>query len=258
MTLAEIVTKTLAWQIVGVQFPENVVDNTTAIKTVRILCTEHPKNYSFGVIDETVHLTDTIIENTSEEKIIENIDNRVIAAINSVIGDNIECTYDPIKDPFQPENDQFQCWDSPNLEILINKLANKIAQRTRRGVGNFVLVNSEGLNYLISSTRGYFARFGEGYPGKLYPKHPKHQGILLNMFDVYLVENIDGIIIGYKGEDHIFLVGDKDSGVIYVPHKLSENENILTDAIFMLSNEDNALGNAASYYCKIVVNKGEK
>ena len=48
------------------------------------------------------------------------------------------------------------------LAVLINRAANKIAQNTRRGAGNFAVVSPEALTVLQSATTSAFARTTEG------------------------------------------------------------------------------------------------
>ena len=70
------------------------------------------------------------------------------------------------------------------LAVLINQQANLIAQRTRRGAGNYAVVSSEALTILQSATTSAFARSTEGVFEA--PTNTKFVGTLNNSMRVYV------------------------------------------------------------------------
>jgi hypothetical protein len=70
------------------------------------------------------------------------------------------------------------------LAILINRQANLIASRTRRGAGNWVVVSPTALTILQSATTSAFARTTEGTFEA--PTNTKFVGTLNNTMRVYV------------------------------------------------------------------------
>lgn len=149
------------------------------------------------------------------------------------------------------------------LATLINRQANLIAQRTRRGAGNWVVVSNAALTVLQSATTSAFARTTEGVFEA--PTNTKFVGTLNSSVRVY--------VDAYAGDDQVVLVGYKGNGEVdaaayYCPYiPLMSSGVVLDPATFEptvsfmsrygyleLSNAASSLGNAADYLGVIGVN----
>ena len=151
------------------------------------------------------------------------------------------------------------------LAVLINRSANLIAARTRRGAGNYVVVSPTMLTVLQSATTSAFARTTEG-PFEA-PTNTKFVGTLngtMRVFvDQYAADNAV-VLVGYKGD------GEIDAAAFYCPYiPLMSSGTVLDPATFEptvsfmtrygyveLNNQASSLGNAADYVSKIDVNAG--
>jgi len=149
------------------------------------------------------------------------------------------------------------------LAVLINRSANLIAARTRRGAGNYVVVSPTMLTVLQSATTSAFARTTEG-PFEA-PTNTKFVGTLngtMRVFvDQYAADNAP-VLVGYKGD------GEIDAAAFYCPYiPLMSSGTVLDPATFEptvsfmtrygyveLNNQASSLGNAADYVSKIDVN----
>jgi len=151
------------------------------------------------------------------------------------------------------------------LAVLINRSANLIASRTRRGAGNWVVVSPTILTVLQSATTSAFARTTEG-PFEA-PTNTKFVGTLNGIMKVFVnqyASDSANIIVGYKGE------GEIDAAAFYCPYiPLMSSGTVLDPSTFEpvvsfmtrygyveLSNQASSLGNAADYLSKIAVNSG--
>jgi hypothetical protein len=147
------------------------------------------------------------------------------------------------------------------LAVLINKNANTIAARTRRGAGNWVIVSPTMLTVLQSATTSAFARTTEG-PFEA-PTNTKFVGTLNGTMRVYVNQyaSDDTVLVGYKGTT------ETDAAAFYCPYiPLMSSGTVLDPATFEpvvsfmtrygyveLSNQASSLGNAADYLNKITV-----
>ena len=98
---------------------------------------------------------------------------------------------------------------------MINREANRIAQRTRRGAGNWVVLSPVALTVLQSATTSAFARTTEGTFEA--PTNTKMVGTLNGAMRVYVNSYAaDGanVLIGYKGP------GEVDAAAFYCPYKI--------------------------------------
>ncbi len=151
------------------------------------------------------------------------------------------------------------------LAVLINRSANLIAARTRRGAGNYVVVSPTILTVLQSATTSAFARTTEG-PFEA-PTNTKFVGTLNNTLRVFVDQYANDstpILVGYKGD------GEIDAAAFYCPYiPLMSSGTVLDPATFEptvsfmtrygyveLQNQASSLGNAADYLSKIDVNAG--
>jgi len=147
------------------------------------------------------------------------------------------------------------------LAVLINKAANDIAARTRRGAGNWVVVSPSVLTVLQSATTSAFARTTEG-PFEA-PTNTKLVGTLNNTVKVYVNQYAtnDDVLVGYKGSS------EADAAAFYCPYvPLMSSGTVLDPDTFEpvvsfmtrygyveLNNQASSLGNAADYLNKIAV-----
>ena len=147
------------------------------------------------------------------------------------------------------------------LAVLINRVANKIAQRTRRGAGNWAVVSPTVLTLLQSATTSAFARTTEGTFEA--PTNTKFVGTLNSAMKVYVngYATSDDVIVGYKGSS------ESDAAAFYCPYiPLMSSGVVLDPATFEpvvsfmtrygyveLTNTASSLGNAADYLGKVGV-----
>jgi hypothetical protein len=151
------------------------------------------------------------------------------------------------------------------LAVLINRAANLIATRTRRGAGNYVVVSPTMLTVLQSATTSAFARTTEG-PFEA-PTNTKFVGTLNNTMRVFVDQYASDsapLLVGYKGD------GEIDAAAFYCPYiPLMSSGTVLDPSTFEptvsfmtrygyveLNNQASSLGNAADYLSKIAVTAG--
>jgi hypothetical protein len=148
------------------------------------------------------------------------------------------------------------------LAVLINRTANKIAQRTRRGAGNWAVVSPQALTVLQSATTSAFARTTEG--SFEAPTNQKFVGTLNSAMkiyvDTYQADN-GAVLVGYKGSS------EADAAAFYCPYIPLMSSGVVLDpstfepvVSFMtrygyveLNNTASSLGNAADYLAKVAV-----
>lgn len=152
------------------------------------------------------------------------------------------------------------------LGILVNKVANDIARKTRRGAGNFIVVSPTVVSVLQSASKSVFAPAVSGsFEG---PNNTKLVGVLNGTIKVYsfLFNDAtaigDNILVGYKGGN-----GETDTGYFYCPYIPLMTSNVVTDPttynqqVMLMTRYGKAtfrststsLGNSADYYGKITV-----
>jgi hypothetical protein len=110
------------------------------------------------------------------------------------------------------------------LAILINRQANLIAARTRRGAGNWVVVSPTALTVLQSATTSAFARTTEGTFEA--PTNTKFVGTLNNSMRVYVDQyaaDATPVLVGYKG------AGEIDAAAYYCPYVPLTSSGIVID-----------------------------
>jgi len=146
------------------------------------------------------------------------------------------------------------------LAVLINRVANKIAQRTRRGAGNWAVVSPQALTVLQSATTSAFARTTEGTFEA--PTNTKFVGTLNGAMRVFVNTYAgDGtpVLVGYKG------TSETDAAAFYCPYiPLMSSGVVLDPATFEpvvsfmtrygyveLTNTASSFGNAADYLGEI-------
>jgi len=149
------------------------------------------------------------------------------------------------------------------LAIQINRVSNLIAQRTRRGAGNYAVVSPFALTILQSATTSAFARTTEGTFEA--PTNTKFVGTLNNALKVYVnsyANDATSILVGYKG------ASESDAPAFYCPYIPLMSSGVVLDpstfepvVSFMtrygyveLSNTASSLGNAADYLGLVQIN----
>ena len=148
------------------------------------------------------------------------------------------------------------------LAVMINRAANKIAQRTRRGAGNFAVVSPHTLTVLQSATTSAFARTTEG--AFAAPTNNKMVGTLNGAMKVYVdtyASDATPVLVGYKG------ASESDAAAFYCPYIPLMSSGVVLDPTtfepvvsFMtrygyveLSNTASSLGNAADYLGEVAI-----
>ena len=167
------------------------------------------------------------------------------------------------------------------LGVLINKVANEIAAKTRRGAGNFIVVSPAVVSVLQSASKSVFAPAVAGsFEG---PNNTRLVGVLNGTIKVYsflfnssfgtvaagsavpggATASSEIVLVGYKGGN-----GETDTGYFYCPYIPLMTSNTVVDPstynnqlmvmtrygkVTFVSN-NTSLANSADYYGKVVVN----
>lgn len=167
------------------------------------------------------------------------------------------------------------------LGVLINKVANEIAAKTRRGAGNFIVVSPQVVSVLQSAAKSVFAPAVSG--SFVGPNNTMLVGVLNGTIKVYsflfnasfgpvaagtvpnggATATSDVVLVGYKGGG-----GETDTGYFYCPYVPLMTSNTVVDPntynnqlmvmtrygkVTFVSNAS-SLANSADYYGKVVVN----
>lgn len=150
------------------------------------------------------------------------------------------------------------------LGVLINKVANEIARKTRRGPANWIVVSPLVVSILQSASKSVFAPAVAGsFEG---PNNTKLVGTLNGSIKVYTYiyhdQGNEPILLGFKGGS-----GEMDAGYFYCPYIPLMSSGVVIDpntfnphvslstrygkATF--TNTATSLGNSADYYGRISV-----
>lgn len=146
------------------------------------------------------------------------------------------------------------------LAVTMNRAANAIAQRTRRGAGNWAVVGTDALTAIQSASTSAFARTTEG--SFEAPVNQKMVGTLNGAMKVYVDTyqgTNDSVLVGYKGSS------EADAAAFYCPYiPLMSSGTVLDPDTFepvvgfmtrygyvALTNTASSLGNAGDYLQKI-------
>ena len=195
------------------------------------------------------------------QEITAEIDQEIIASLISLAGTATQ-TYDQSA---VSGTATFVGDEHAALAVQINRVSNLIAQRTRRGAGNYAVVSPFALTILQSATTSAFARTTEGTFEA--PTNTKFVGTLNNAMKIYVNSYAtDGtdILIGYKG------ASESDAPAFYCPYIPLMSSGVVLDpstfepvVSFMtrygyveLSNTASSLGNAADYLGLVAINSG--
>ena len=194
------------------------------------------------------------------QEITAEIDQEILASLRSLA--SIEETYDQ---SLVSGTATFVGDEHAALAIQINRVSNLIAQRTRRGSGNWAVVSNQALTILQSATTSAFARTTEGTFEA--PTNTKFVGTLNGAMRIYVdayksdTDDDNQILIGYKG------ASEADAAAFYCPYiPLMSSGVVLDPATFEpvvgfltrygyveLNNTASSLGNAADYLGKVKI-----
>jgi len=191
------------------------------------------------------------------QEITAEIDQEVLASLSTLAG-TAALTYDQAA---VSGTATFVGDEHAALAVQINRVANLIAQRTRRGAGNYAVVSPTVLTLLQSATTSAFARTTEGTFEA--PTNTKFVGTLNSAMRVYVngYATSDDVLVGYKG------TSESDAPAFYCPYIPLMSSGVVLDpstfepvVSFMtrygyveLTNTASSLGNAADYLGKVAV-----
>ena len=190
------------------------------------------------------------------QEITAEIDQEIIASLRALSG-----TTDAYDQAAVSGTATFVGDEHAALAVMINRAANRIAQRTRRGAGNWAVVSPAVLTVLQSATTSAFARTTEG--SFEAPTNTKMVGTLNNAMKIYVNTYAadDTVLVGYKGSS------ESDAAAFYCPYIPLMSSGVVLDPTsfepvvsFMtrygyveLSNTASSLGNAADYLAEVSV-----
>ena len=195
------------------------------------------------------------------QEITAEIDQEVLASLRALA--SVEETYDQA---LVSGTATFVGDEHAALAIQINRVSNLIAQRTRRGAGNWAVVSNQALTILQSATTSAFARTTEGTFEA--PTNTKFVGTLNGAMRIYVdsyksdTDENNQVLIGYKGSSeadapafYCPYIPLMSSGVVLDPNTFEPVVGFLTRYGYVeLSNTASSLGNAADYLGKVAIN----
>jgi hypothetical protein len=194
------------------------------------------------------------------QEITAEIDQEILSSLRALA--SVEQTYDQ---SLVSGTATFVGDEHAALAIQINRVANLIAQRTRRGSANWAVVSNQALTILQSATTSAFARTTEGTFEA--PTNTKFVGTLNGAMRIYVdayktdTDDNNQVLVGYKG------TSEADAAAFYCPYiPLMSSGVVLDPATFEpvvgfltrygyveLSNTASSLGNAADYLGKVAI-----
>jgi len=195
------------------------------------------------------------------QEITAEIDQEVLASLNTLAGTAGQ-TYDQAA---VSGTATFVGDEHAALAVQINRVSNQIAQRTRRGAGNWAVVSPFALTILQSATTSAFARTTEGTFEA--PTNTKMVGTLNNAMKVYVntyaADNAN-VLVGYKGSSesdaaafYCPYIPLMSSGVVLDPSTFEPTVSFMTRYGYIeLSNTASSLGNAADYLGAVAITSG--
>jgi Major capsid protein Gp23 len=195
------------------------------------------------------------------QEITAEIDQEILASLQSLAGSALY-TYDQAS---VSGTATFVGDEHAALAVMINRVANLIAQRTRRGAGNYAVVSPFALTILQSATTSAFARTTEGTFEA--PTNTKFVGTLNNAMKVYVnsyASDSQSILVGYKGSSesdapafYCPYIPLMSSGVVLDPSTFEPVVSFMTRYGYVeLSNTASSLGNAADYLGLVGITSG--
>ena len=192
------------------------------------------------------------------QEITAEIDQEVLASLRTLSGTAVE-TYDQAA---VSGTATFVGDEHAALAVQINRAANLIAQRTRRGAGNYAVVSPFALTVLQSATTSAFARTTEG--SFEAPTNQKMVGTLNSAMKIYVdtyAADDSAVLVGYKGSS------EADAAAFYCPYIPLMSSGVVLDpstfepvVSFMtrygyveLNNTASSLGNAGDYVGEVAM-----
>ena len=192
------------------------------------------------------------------QEIVVEIDQEIIGSLRSLAGTGTEIDFSALSGTSVFVGDRHAA-----LAIEINRSANRIAARTRRGAGNYVVCSTEALTILQSASTSTFARTTEG--SFEAPTNTKFVGTLngtVRVFaDNYAADSTGSgnsrtpVLVGYKGSSetdapafYCPYVPLMSTGPVIDPDTFEPVVSFLTRYGYKeLTNTASSLGNAADY-----------
>jgi hypothetical protein len=195
------------------------------------------------------------------QEITAEIDQEILASLRSLPGSASE-TYNQAN---VSGTATFVGDEHAALAVQINRVANQIATRTRRGAGNYAVVSPTALTILQSATTSAFARSTEGTFEA--PTNTKFVGTLNNSMRVYVdayASDDTSVLVGYKGSSeadapafYCPYIPLMSSGVVLDPSTFEPVVSFLTRYGYVeLTNTASSLGNAADYVGLVAITSG--
>lgn len=195
------------------------------------------------------------------QEITAEIDQEILGSLTTLAGSAVE-TYDQAN---VSGTATFVGDEHAALAVLINRVSNLIAQRTRRGAGNWAVVSPFALTILQSATTSAFARTTEGTFEA--PTNTKFVGTLNNAMKIYVntyAADSAGVLVGYKGSS------ESDAPMFYCPYIPLMSSGVVLDpstfepvvsfmtryGLVALENVASSLGNAADYLGLVAITNG--
>ena len=193
------------------------------------------------------------------QEITAEIDQEILASLRALAGSTNQQAYDQNA---VSGTATFVGDEHAALAVMINRVANNIAQRTRRGAGNWAVVSPHTLTILQSATTSAFARTTEG--AFEAPTNTKFVGTLNGAMRVYVdsyATDSTAVLVGYKGSS------ESDAAAFYCPYIPLMSSGVVLDpstfepvVSFMtrygyieLNNTASSLGNAADYLGTVTI-----
>lgn len=195
---------------------------------------------------------------TLAQEITAEIDQEILVSLRTLAGTTLTYDQGAVSGTATYVGDEHAA-----LAVLINRGANLIGSRTRRGAGNWLVVSPTALTILQSATTSAFARTTEGTFEA--PTNTKFVGVLNNSMRVYVDQyaaDDTNVLIGYKGQGEIDAaayycpyVPLTSSGVIMDPDTIEPVVSFMTRYGYLeLNNTASSLGNAADYLAGVAIN----
>ena len=192
------------------------------------------------------------------QEITAEIDQEILASLSTLAGTQNQIAWDQTA---VSGTATFVGDEHASLAVAINRVANTIAQRTRRGAGNWAVVSPTALTILQSATTSAFARTTEGTFEA--PTNTKFVGTLNSAMKIYVNTYAanDTVLVGYKG------TSESDAAAFYCPYIPLMSSGVVLDpstfepvVSFMtrygyveLTNTASSLGNAADYLGTVTI-----
>ena len=189
------------------------------------------------------------------QEITVEIDQEVLASLRSLSGSTFTYNQAAVSGTATFVGDEHAA-----LAVTVNRAANLIAQRTRRGAGNWAVVSPAALTVLQSATTSAFARTTEGTFEA--PTNTKFVGTLNSAMKIYVdsyAADSQAVLVGYKGSSeadaaafYCPYVPLMSSGVVLDPATFEPVVSFLTRYGYVeLSNTASSFGNAGDYLGEI-------